>query len=261
MLMPLFTHFCRCWSACICLVLSPALLATAAHGQTANISEQYLLAAANRERADHDLKPVSYDPDLAHAALLHAREMATRRTISHRFEGEPDLAYRVHDVGVHFSLVTENVAEASNSSLIHDLWMQSAGHRANLLDPKVDSIGVAVVASRGQLYAVEDFARTVKDLSLPEQEGIVAHLVTSTGLNILEDSRDARRTCAMSTGFAGRYQPWFVMRYTAADLHQLPGELTERIATGKYTRAAIGACVASGQSAFSSYTMAVLLYP
>ena len=39
-----------------------------------------------------------------------------------------------------------------------------AGHRANLLSPEVDRVGVAVVAARGVLYAVADFSRAVEEL-------------------------------------------------------------------------------------------------
>ena len=229
--------------------------------QTGNISEQYLFSAANGSRLEHNLRPVQLDPLLAKAALFHAREMAAHRTISHQFSGEPDLAARAGSAGVHFSLVTENVAEASNSSLIHDLWMQSAGHRANLLDPQVDSIGIAVIAVRGQLYAVEDFARSVRHLALEDQEAEVAELVASSGVRILSDSGDARETCALSTGYVGRRQPWFVMRYTAADLSRLPEELSAKLQSGRYREAEVGACTRSSRSPFTSYNIAVLLYP
>ena len=235
--------------------------AVASAQQKGNISEQYLFAAANQERVRHGLAPVQLDLSLAQAALYHAREMALRRTISHQFTGEPDLASRAGRTGVRFSLITENVAEASNSSLIHDLWMQSAGHRANLLDPEVDSIGIAVVADHGQLYAVEDFARTVKSIRIPDQEGMVGELLAESGLRILPDVADARQTCMLATGYAGSRRPWFVMRYTAADLSRLPDEVTVRVANGKYHEAAVGACVKPDQQPFTSYSLAILLYP
>ena len=230
-----------------------------AHAQT--ISEQYLLQAANTDRAAHGLSPVALDPRLVTAARLHAYEMAKRGTISHQFEGEMDLATRAGEAGAKFSLITENVAEANNSALIHDLWMHSAGHRANLLDPKVTVVGIAVVQNKGQLYAVEDFGRAVETLTLDQQESKVAGMLAGEGLRLAHDKADARQTCAMSTGYAGR-QPWFVMRYTSADIGQLPPELVERVGTGKYHEAAVGACITGKQtSGFTSYNLAILLYP
>ena len=233
----------------------------AAEAQSGNLSEQYLFAAANRDRLERGLTPLRYDQALASAALAHAQQMAARQAISHQFTGEPGLALRVARAGVRFSLVTENVAEAGNSALIHELWMHSEGHRANLLDPKVDSVGIAVVARSGQLYAVQDFARSVESLSLLQQEAIVGELVASGGVAILPDSHDAERTCALSTGFVGARRPWFVMRFTAADLKRLPDELVAKLATSRYHEAAVGACSAQEQSPFTSYQVAVLLYP
>ncbi len=239
-----------------------AMLAAAgglASGQ--NISEQYLLAAANQERAAHGIGPLHLDVKLGVAARQHALEMVRHGNISHQFAGEADLASRAGAAGAHFSLVTENVAEAQNSAQIHDLWMHSAGHRANLLDAKVDSIGISVIQDRGQLYAVEDFTKTVDDVPLAQQESTVGALLGATGIAIAPTTQAARQTCSMSTGYAGRRQPWFVMRYTSADLKRLPDELTSRLATGKYHEAEVGACTTGAQTPFTSYSLAVLLYP
>jgi hypothetical protein len=159
-------------------------------------------------------------------------------------------------------LITENVAEASNSALIHDLWMKSEGHRANLLDPNVDSVGIAVVQKNGQLYAVEDFARTVVSLSIDQQEAAVGGLLTAAGLRLgTTGKQDARQTCTISTGYVGSRQPWFVMRYTASSLDRLPDQLTSKLATGKYHEAVVGACVTGKETPFTSYNVAVMLFP
>jgi hypothetical protein len=229
--------------------------------QAQNVSEQYLLAAANQERAAHGLGPVRLDEHLSLAARLHAYQMADRRTISHQFEGEPDLAARASDAGAHFSLITENVAEASNSAKIHELWMASDGHRANLLDSGVDTVGIAVVQRRGQLYAVEDFAHSVAQLSIAQQEGQVARLLAAAGIRMTDETADARQTCTMSTGFVGSRQPGFVMRYSSSNLDRLPDQLMSRLQSGQYREAAVGACVTGKQTPFSGYNVAVMLFP
>ena len=165
------------------------------------------------------------------------------------------------EAGAHFSLITENVAEASNAALIHELWMHSAGHRANLLDAAVNAVGIAVVQVGGQLFAVEDFGKTVVALSLREQEVRVEQMLVRQGLSLSDEYEDARQTCGMKTGYAGERQPWFVMRYTSSDIERLPQELTARIATGRFHTALVGACGNGKQGPFSSYTLAVLLYP
>lgn len=243
------------------LLIGLALFAMSAgllRGQT--VSEQLLLAAANQDRAEHGLTALRLDSGLTHAAHAHGLRMAEQRAISHQFAGEKGLSERVAGAGARFSRVTENVAEAGDAVTIHALWMQSAGHRANLLDAAVDAVGIAVVERNGQLYAVEDFAATVRSLSLREQERAVADAVERMGVAVTADEDRARATCAESTGFAGTRRPAFVMRFTTSDLRQLPEQLATRIRVGKYREAAVGACE-GGKSSFASYKIAVILYP
>ncbi|WP_263365444.1 CAP domain-containing protein [Edaphobacter bradus] len=243
-------------------------LAVKTTGNPTNVAEQFLLASANQDRVARGLHQLQFDPVLAQAALFHANEMADHDGISHQFPGEPDLAERGAAAGAHFSLITENVAEAADSSIIHDLWMHSPGHRANLLDPEVEVVGIAVVVRNHQFYAVEDFANTVESLSFTEQESSVADLLAHTGLQVINetDSKtvsvdDARKTCSMSSGYAGQRKPWFIMRFTADKLDRLPDELESRIGTGKYHQALIGACADDDTGSFTGYNIAVLLYP
>ncbi len=224
------------------------------------VAEQFLLSAANADRVAHGLTLVRVDARLVRAAALHARQMAAHGAISHQFPGEPELAERASSAGTHFSMVTENVAESADPSNIHGLWMHSAGHRANLLDPKVDSVGIAVVARDGQFYAVEDFARTVRSLTLEQQESAVAKLIEGGGITVTATTDEARQACALSSGYDGARKPLFVMRYSTSDLSRLPEQLRTRMASGKYHEAVVGACELSQATPFSGYAVAVMLY-
>jgi hypothetical protein len=233
-----------------------------------SIAEQYLFAAANRERVSRGLGVLKHDPVLARAAAFHARQMAEHGGISHEFPGEPDLAARAATAGVRFSIVSENVAEAPESNVIHDMWMKSEGHRENLLDPNVNVAGISVVYRDHQFYAVEDFASTVETLSLDQQESTVANLLAATGIGVANTAsvksatlKAARQTCAMDTGYVGERKPWFVMRYTASTLGELPSQLKTRLNSGKYHQAVVGACSSAEPGPFASYNIAVLLYP
>jgi uncharacterized protein YkwD len=249
--------------AFVLLALVPALAANRDPQPEASltVAEQYLLAAANQDRANQGLPALRLDPVLTRASAFHAREMAEHADISHQFDGEPELAERGANAGVHFSLIAENVGEAPTSVIIHDLWMHSPHHRANLLDPNVNTIGIAIVSRDNQLYAVEDFASTVEPLTLTQQEHAVAGVIAQSGLQVADTTSDARETCTMSTGYAGSRRPRYIMRYTAASLDEVPSQLKTRLTSGKYHQAVVGACSASGSSPFSSYNIAVLLYP
>jgi hypothetical protein len=243
-------------------LLLPALSASAESPKYGTVAEQYLFSAANAERVQRGLQPLKWDETLYDAARRHAGEMAARESISHQYAGEADLANRGRLAGAHFSVIAENVAEAWSAPEIHDAWMESPGHRANLLDPRVDSVGISVLRRDGQLYAVEDFDRSVQALSLSQQEIEVAELLRGTApLSLQTGVADARRTCAMETGFAGERRPWFVMRFTAGSLDRLPATLTTRLATGRYHAAEVGACEVRGSGPFTAYDIAVLLFP
>jgi len=229
------------------------------------VAEQYLLAAANQERVARGLSPLRYDPQLARAADFHAHVMAEHGAISHQFQGEPELSQRGASVGAAFSLISENVGQAPSVVTIHDMWMHSEHHRSNLLDPAVDSAGIAVVVRGGEFYAVEDFAKTVRHVGLEQQESAIANQIERLGRVNVAHSPEliaaARQTCAMSSGFAGERRPWFVMRFTSDSLTALPDELKSRIASPRYRQAAVGACPATQPGPFTSYNFAVLLYP
>jgi hypothetical protein len=244
------------------LLVVCALCAAVGRAQRPSVAEQYLFHAANAERAERGLQPLRWEPTLYRAAFGHAQQMAARANISHQYAGEPELAERGKTAGAQFSRIAENVAEAPNAVRIHEAWMNSPGHRANLLDPQVDAVGISVLQRGGQLYAVQDFERTVEALSLDEQEQAVAGLLRAAGqVEVLATSDEARQTCRMSTGYAGARQPHFVMRYTSGDLRRIPDTLRAKIATGRYREAVVGACPVAGKQAFSSYSIAVLLYP
>jgi hypothetical protein len=252
-------------AAVIAVAIAPMLHAQSIFNTPPRVAEQFLLAAANQDRIARGLQPLHLDPTLAQAAMAHAREMASHQGISHQFPGEPKLSERGASAGAHFSLISENVAEAPVAVMIHDLWMHSKGHRENLLDPKVDAVGISVVVRDHEYYAVEDFADMVQPLSFNAQESAVAGLLAKSGMEIANgkvmSERDARQTCSMSTGYAGSRQPWYIMRYTAHSVTKLPAQLQSRLSSGKYHQAVVGACPEESATPFAAYNIAVLLYP
>lgn len=233
----------------------------------ASVAERYLLAATNAERALRHLPALRWDGALYQAAREHAQRMALDRSIAHQYNGELELAARARLAGARFSVIAENVGSAETAVDLHTAWMHSEHHRDNLLDPQVNTMAISVVRRGDALYAVEDFERSVAVMSFAEQEEAVGELLThyaglqNIGLQILSGEPEARATCKLSHGYAGEAQPWFIMRFTAGELNTLPGELREKLATGRYRRALVGACPSPEGSAFSSYAIAVLLFP
>jgi len=127
--------------------------------------EKRLLVLVNQERENAGIKPLHFSPLLAKAARQHSRAMATEDFFEHRGEGEPKLFDRVSATGMNTDHVGENIFETSEgaSSAVADecvqMWMQSEGHRMNMLSPEFDKTGFAIKLSRnGDNYITEDFA-------------------------------------------------------------------------------------------------------
>jgi hypothetical protein len=225
---------------------------------------EQLFAMANETRAQAGRGRLEWDPALAEAAMKHCMRMAAEGPISHRYGGEPDLTARAGDAGAHFSLIEENIAVGSYPGRIHQAWLDSPGHRANLLNPEIDHIGVAVVAAQGVLFAVADYARAVPVLAPTQVENTVATLLRAKGVAVRRDATDARAACHLDRGLpslTGAESPQFVMRWQGPDVGSLPSDLAEQLASGRYRQAAVGSCPAlNAEGSFTVYRVAVLLY-
>lgn len=232
-------------------------------GANIQTAAEQLMALANESRAQNGAGSLHWDPQLAAAALFHCRRMVAEGPIAHRYGGEPDLTERASQAGAHFSVIEENVAIGPSAAEIHNGWMHSPGHRANLLSTDVDHVGIAVVAARGVLYAVADYSRAVQSLGPREVEARVASLIRPSGVAIATDSSAARAACETDGGMprTSGPMPGFVMRWQDSELKELPHALSEKLSSGQYRRAAIGSCPARGvEGSFTAYRVAVLLY-
>jgi uncharacterized protein YkwD len=122
-------------------------------------AQRTLFAALNRERKEQGLPALKWNETLATAAQEHADAMARHNLVSHTLPGEPSLASRATKAGARFSWISENVVQSSSAEGAHEQFVQSANHRANILDSDMDSVGVGVAERHGQLFVVEDFAK------------------------------------------------------------------------------------------------------
>jgi uncharacterized protein YkwD len=241
------------------MLLTPALSAAASSRPSGNSAEALLFDAANRERTANGLPPFEWDEALAAAARLHAERMVQHNALSHQFPGEALLQDRARQSGARFSLIAENVAEGPTPQGLHTQWMNSAPHRANLLDHDLNSIGIAVIRSGNLYFAVQDFSVGVPHLSFGQQEAQISSQLEALGVRLADASGDARKTCAMDRGWAGQ-RPGAVLRYETSNLSNLPDDIEQKLRTGKFHAAAVGACEATGSGTFTRFRVAIVLY-
>jgi len=222
--------------------------------------EQALLQLANQTRAEHHLPPLRWDSALAIAARNHLRWVIRNPELLHQYPGEPDLATRGANAGARFSTISENIAgHGQTPAALHQIWMTTPTHRANLLDPNLNAIGIAVVENQGLLFAVQDFGRTVPALTPESVEHQIQKLLQAQGFPPAPSNEDARKTCTMSQGQAGT--PKLVIQWDGSDIAHLPDAVLQNLDKTKYTSAAVGACPGRQPNPqFTSYHIAVLLY-
>ena len=170
---------------------------------------------------------------------------------------------RISDSGAGFSALAENVALAATADEIHFAWMNSAGHRANILDPKLTAVGISVQPGNRGLYAVQDFSLQVGNISMGQQEERVRELLSAAGVRPADNgghtaTSDARRACLQGDRYLGKAA--MVARFETSDLSKLPDKLQSAAASGKYRSAAVGACDAMASGGFTRFRLAVLLY-
>jgi len=239
--------------------LAPSASSTPA-GRPSNSAEQMLYDAVNRERASLGLQTLQWDTALANAARLHTTLLAANNTLSHRFNGEADLQTRLRMAGATFRLVAENVAQAPDVQSLHIAWMNSPPHRANILDPQVNSIGIAIERRGEQLYATQDFSASVLQMSREEQEQQVSRLLQANGLSVIANPDEARRSCDQNHALYTT-QPVSISRFETSDLSRLPNELARMATSGHFRRASVGACEVPTVTPFARFRLTVILYP
>ncbi len=241
------------------LMLTPAVLFAATPRPAA--PEGQLFASLNRERAAQGLPTLVWDDDLAAAARLHAERMAQMNQMSHQLPGEADLLARASGSGARFSMVAENVAVGPDPSTIHSAWMHSSGHRANILSPELNAVGIAVAQGSMGLFAVQDFSQAVGNMSLDQQEQQVISLLAARGLQAVSGTRDERAACDFNRGFPAN-RPSTEMRYDTSSLAKFPDGFEQQLQTGRFRSAVVAACHPSGASAagFARFRIAILLF-
>jgi Cysteine-rich secretory protein family len=243
-------------------LLALALSAPIAIAQSdASPAERSLLQQANQARAAHNLPPLHWDSNLAHAAHTHLQRVVQEPgDYQHQYPGEPDLKTRGAQAGANFSAIAENIGgHAEDPTTLQKTWMTSPTHRANLLDPNLNAVGIAVTQVGSLLYAVEDFAHSVSVLQTSDIEKRVSQLLLEHGIAPADSNADAIATCEMPKGNAGT--PKLVVQWDGPNPTDLPDVLLRSIATGSYRTAQVGACASQQSNAqFTLYHVAVLLY-
>ncbi|MEU4623658.1 CAP domain-containing protein [Actinoplanes sp. NPDC023801] len=122
--------------------------------------QQQVLALVNRNRREAGCDPISLDRRLVEAANRHAADMARRDYFDHESPGGARAGERVTDAGYVWRRYGENIAKGQESPYeVMTDWMNSPGHRENIVDCRLDQMGVGLALAADRTpYWVQDFA-------------------------------------------------------------------------------------------------------
>ena len=114
-----------------------------------NVSfENELVALINAQRTAHGLPPLGSQAQLARAARAHSIDMACSGFFSHTGSNGSNAGDRISAEDYRWSTFAENVARGYGSPRnVITGWMDSPGHRANILSPRVVDVGVGYAHS------------------------------------------------------------------------------------------------------------------
>jgi len=110
-----------------------------------------VLRVTNVYRAEHGLQPLTLNIELSNAAQVHSEDMALRDFFSHTGSNGTRVSDRTKSAGYQSPYVGENIAAGymSAEEVVRG-WINSPGHRENILNPNYKEIGI------GYHYLVDD---------------------------------------------------------------------------------------------------------
>jgi hypothetical protein len=130
-------------------VTALAVAAPAAHATT---EESQFVSLTNSARGNAGLRSYSTASDLVALARRHSQEMAAKHTIYHNSNLANDVSG--------WQAVGENVGMGGSASSIHNAFMNSPAHRANILDHDFTQVGIGTAYDdKGVLYVTEVFRK------------------------------------------------------------------------------------------------------
>jgi uncharacterized YkwD family protein/spore coat assembly protein SafA len=115
--------------------------------------ENQVITLTNQERAKNGLKPLVANWELSRVARYKATDMRDKNYFSHTSPTYGDPFTMMKNFGIAYSAAAENIAAGQTTPAeVVQAWMNSPGHRANILNSTYTQIGVGYAQGGSQRY-------------------------------------------------------------------------------------------------------------
>ncbi|ATW51428.1 CAP domain-containing protein [Streptomyces peucetius] len=127
-------------------------------GSDSSGPEAQVLTLVNKERASAGCSPVTANAELTRAADDYSDVMARSGVMSHTGPDGSTMTTRVEAAGYEWSTLGENIARGqADAASVMQSWMNSPGHRANILNCSFKELGVGVHFGDGGPWWTQNF--------------------------------------------------------------------------------------------------------
>ena len=125
---------------------------------TATSIEMEVARLVNIERQKEGLAPLTFSEELSKVARVKSQDMANKNYFSHNSPTYGDPFAMMRSFGIQYKTAGENIAKGySGAESVVRGWMNSSGHRANILNSSFGKIGVGYVNVNGTTYWTQMF--------------------------------------------------------------------------------------------------------
>lgn len=126
----------------------------------ATTAEKKAVELMNADRRANGLSDLQVSSAVTAVARSHAQDMVDRNFFSHTNPDGKTLSDRLKQAGISYSAAGENIAENISVQAAETSFMNSSGHRANILNSNYTTVGIGVAYdSTGNVYVVQDFIK------------------------------------------------------------------------------------------------------
>jgi uncharacterized protein YkwD len=141
-------------ATCVEAPISTIVLGEQDENPGSDASANEIVDLVNAIRLEYGLEPLASDPLLAQAAQAYAQRMAEMNFFDHVDPHTGTMPWdRAEQAGYAWSFIAENLAAGQfTPESVVDGWMNSPGHRANILSPDPTEIGVGIY--EGGLFGI-----------------------------------------------------------------------------------------------------------